>query len=122
MDQPKAPSGLNEAGTNVETFIQDLDGGVFEKKLSLALSEVAAATCDNGGEGEVVVKFSFKKIQGTSQVHCKHTLNFCRPTMSGEATEKESRITTLHVGKFGRLSLAPENQMDMFDRSGKVSG
>jgi hypothetical protein len=120
MEQPKASTGINEAGTNVEAFIQDLDGGMFEKKLSLALSDVAAATCDNGGEGEVVVKFSFKKIQGTSQVHCKHTLNFCRPTSSGEASEKESRITTLHVGKFGRLSLAPENQMTMFERNGDI--
>jgi hypothetical protein len=50
MEQPKTATGVNEAGTNVEAFIQDLDGGMFEKKLSIALSEVAAATCDNKDE------------------------------------------------------------------------
>ena len=104
------------AATSVSEFFEDLDGGVFDRKLSVALSTVAAASIDNEKAGEVNIKFTFKKIPGTSQVHCEHTLKFTRPTMDGKAGEEETRTTPLHVGKFGRLTLAPENQMSFIDR------
>jgi hypothetical protein len=104
------------AATDVSEFISDLDGGIFERKLSIALSSVAAAVCDNARQGKVTVEFSVVAIPGTSQVHIKHTLKFSRPTMDGEATEKESRSTPMHVGKYGKLSLAPENQLQIFGK------
>jgi len=100
--------------TDVQAFLSDLDSGVFERKLSAALSQVAAAAIDNEKEGEVAIKFSFKRIPGTGQVHCTHTLKFVRPTKDGKAGEDEKRTTALFVGKGGRLTLAPENQLDMF--------
>lgn len=109
------------AATDVGEFITDLDGGVFERKLSIALSQTAAAAVDHDSEGKVTLELSFKKIPGTAQVHCKHTLKFTKPTLDGEASEKESRTTALHVGKFGRLTLAPENQMSFLDRSGQIN-
>ncbi len=105
--------------TDVGQFITDLDGGVFDHKLSVAISQVAAASVDNDKEGEVNIKLKFKRIPGTSQVHCEHTLKFIRPTMDGKASEEEKRTTPLHVGKFGRLSIAPENQMAFLDRAGQ---
>jgi hypothetical protein len=36
--------------------------------------------------------------------------------LNGKAGEEETRVTALHVGKFGRLSLAPENQMTFLDK------
>ena len=105
------------AATDVPEFIAELDGGNFEHKLSIALSEVAAACCDNDKAGEVNVKFSFKKIPGTSQVHCTHALKFVRPTMDGKSGEEEKRVTPLHVGKFGKLTIAPEAQMSFIDKS-----
>ncbi len=107
------------AATDVAEFLSDLDGGVFDRKLSIALSQVAAASVDNDKAGEVSVKFTFKKIPGTTQVHCEHQLKFSRPTMDGKAGEEEKRTTPLHVGKFGRLTLAPENQMAFLDRAGQ---
>lgn len=106
------------AATDVGEFITDLDGGVFDRKLSAALSQVAAAVVDHDKTGEVSIKLTLKKIPGTSQVHCEHVLKFNRPTSDGKASEEEKRTTALHVGKFGRLTLAPENQLSMFDRSG----
>ena len=105
------------AATDVPEFISELDGGNFEHKMSIALSEVAAACCDNDKAGEVNLKFSFKKIPGTSQVHCEHTLKFIRPTMDGKSGEEEKRTTPLHVGKFGKLTIAPENQMSFIDKA-----
>lgn len=107
------------AATDIGEFLTDLDGGMFDRKLSIALSQVAAAAMDHDKVGEVSVKFSFKKIPGTAQVHCEHALKFTRPTSDGKAGEEEKRSTALHVGKFGRLTLAPEQQVAMFTKTGE---
>ncbi len=99
-------SETTSATTDVSEFITDLDGGVFDRKLSIALSQVAAATVDNDKTGEVTVKLTFQRIPGTSQVRCEHTLKYVKPTMDGKAGEEEKRSTVMHVGKFGALSLA----------------
>ena len=117
--QPQSTS----AATDIDEFINDLDGGIFGHKLSVALSQVAASSVDNDKEGEVNIKLKFKKIPGTTQVHCEHTLKFTRPTMDGKVSEEEKRTTPLHVGKYGRLSIAPENQMSFVDRkTGEIIG
>lgn len=109
------------AVTDVGEFFTDLDGGMLDRKLSIALSQVAAAAVDHGKVGEVSIKFSFKKIPGTHQVHCEHVLKFSKPTLDGKAGEEEKRSTPLHVGKFGRLSIAPENQLAFLDRAGNTT-
>jgi hypothetical protein len=114
-------SASNSAATDVAEFFSDLDGGVFDRKLSIALSQVAAASVDYDKVGKVSIEFSFKKIPGTHQVHCEHLLKFTRPTLDGKAGEEEKRTTPLHVGKFGRITLAPENQLAFVDRNGEIS-
>jgi len=108
-DKPR--SDTSAAATDVGEFITDLDGGVFDRKLSIALSSVTAATVDNDKNGEVTVKLTFSRIPGTSQVRCEHTLKYVKPTMDGKAGEEEKRSTVLHVGKFGALSLAQPSLM-----------
>ncbi|KPU96629.1 hypothetical protein APR50_32675 [Variovorax paradoxus] len=120
QNQPVNP-GSSAAATDVGEFVSDLDGGIFDRKLSIALSQVAAAVVDQDKAGEVSIAFSFKKIPGTSQVHCEHRLKFTKPTLDGKAGEEEKRTTALHVGKFGRLTLAPETQMSFMDRAGNLS-
>lgn len=115
-------SPSTSAATDVGEFITDLDGGMFDRKLSIALSQVAAAAVDNDKAGEVTVKFTFERIRGTKQVQCKHQLKFTRPTADGKASEDETRTTPLHVGRFGRLSLAPENQLEIINRAGQPVG
>ena len=96
------------AATDVTEFLSDLDAGIFERKLSVALSQAAAAVTDHDKVGEVTVKFSLKKVT------CTHLLTYQRPTSSGKVREEDKRSTVLHVGKFGRLSLVPETQTDLF--------
>lgn len=108
------------AATDVSEFVTDLDGGVFDRKLSVALSQVAAAAMDHDKSGEVVVKFTFKRIPGTGQVTCDHQLKFTKPTQDGSASEEEKRTTVLHVGKYGALSLAQPSLMDK--RQGEIVG
>lgn len=119
QDNPKHVS--TAAATDVGEFITDLDGGIFDRKLSIALSQVAAATVDHDKAGEVNVKFTFTKIPGTTQVRCEHQLKFTKPTLDGKSGEEEKRSTVLHVGKFGRLTLAPENQLTFLDRQGQTT-
>lgn len=109
------------AATDVGEFITDLDGGVFDRKLSIALSQVAASVVDNNKVGEVNVKLTFKRIPGTTQVHVEHTLKYVKPTMDGKAGEEESRTTAMHVGKYGKLTLAPENQLELINRQGQTT-
>lgn len=107
------------AATDVAEFVTDLDGGQFERMLATALSQVAAGTVDNDGKGEVAIKFAFTKVPGASQVICAHQIKFTRPTADGKASEEVTRKTSMHVGKFGRMSIVPESQRQMFDRAGQ---
>jgi hypothetical protein len=96
------------AATDVPEFISDLDGGQFERKLSVALSQVAAAVIDQEGKskGKVSIEFTLDQIPGTHQVRIDHALKFSKPTRDGKSSEEEKRHTVLHVGKYGALSLA----------------
>jgi hypothetical protein len=108
------------ASTDVAEFISDLDGGQFERKLSIALSQVAAAVVDHGKKGEVKITMSIKKIDGTHQVVIDHAIKFERPTSSGKAGEEDKRATVLHVGKYGALSLAQPSLLD--EKQSKIAG
>lgn len=100
------------AATDVPEFISDLDGGMFERILSQALSETAAASIDHGKVGEVTIKFKIECIAGTHQVRLQHDVKFSKPTSMGRASEETSSATVLHVGKYGRLSLAQPSLLD----------
>lgn len=102
------------AATDVEQFFSELDGGIFARKLSIALSQCAAATVDHGKNSKVSIELTISRIDGSMQVFCDHKLKFVKPTLDGESSEQEKRKTILHVGKFGKLTLVPESQLDMF--------
>ena len=118
MNQPTANFNPTTP-TDVTELITDLDAGMFERALSAALSQSAAATVDHQKVSEVTIKLTLKPIGGTHQVHMKHQLSFKKPTSNGKTSEESSQITTLHVGKYGRLTLTPESQVPMFDRAGQ---
>ncbi len=119
MDQPSnLPAS---AATDVAEFITDLDGGMFERILSQALSETAAASIDHGKVGEVSIKLKIERIAGTHQVRLQHDVKFSKPTSMGRASEETSGATVLHVGKYGRLSLAQPSLLDN-ERQTKVPG
>lgn len=94
------------AATDVPDLIADLDAGMFERILSQALSESAAAAADHEKQAEVSIKFKIQLIPGTHQVRLQHDVKFTKPTSMGKASEEMSGATVLHVGKYGRLSLA----------------
>ena len=104
----------NSAATDVPQLIGELDAGQFERMVSIALSQCAASTVDNGKKSKVKIELDIEPIKGTHQVRLHHKLIFSRPTTTGKSSEEATTSTPLHVGKYGRLSLVPENQVDMF--------
>jgi hypothetical protein len=108
------------AVTDVGEFVTDLDGGMFDRMLSIALSQTAAAVVDHERVGEVTVKFKMEKIQGTTQIRLAHTLKFSKPTMNGKAGEETEGATVLHVGRYGALSLAQPSLLAK-DRQGNLT-
>ena len=107
--------------TKVETFMADLDGGVFEQKLSHMLSETAAAVIDHNRQGEVVIKLKMKRIGESHQVQIDHSLKYNRPTSRGSVQEDNVTTTPMYVGTGGALTFFPENQVPMFDKKGQIA-
>lgn len=101
-----------QAATDIPAFIGDLDASLFERKLSIAISQVAASVVDFDKAGKGQIDLSFERIDGTSQVRVEHTLKFIRPTIDGKAGEEEKRATVFHVGRGGALSLAQPSLLD----------
>lgn len=108
-----AVPNTSAAQTDVSAFITDLDGGQFDRMLSVALGQVAAGVVDNNKVGEVSVKFTIERIPGTHQVNVKHALKFTKPTLDGKAGEEATRKTVMHVGKNGVMSLVPQSQLSI---------
>ena len=55
----KSAGQSTSAATDITEFISDLDGGVFERALSVALSQ--AAVIDFGKKGKVEIKFDIER-------------------------------------------------------------
>lgn len=96
------------AATDVAEIVGELDGGHFERQLSIALSQVAAKVVDFEKKGKVSIELNIERITGTFQVRVGHTIKFTHPTSTGKASEETSGATVLHVGKYGRLSIAQQ--------------
>lgn len=104
--------------TDVKTFLEDLNGGVFEEKLSTVLSDVAANVVTQGKPGKVQVTFDIEQIGNGYQVQVKHKLTYSKPTLRGKVTEEDTTITPMHLGRGGRMTLFPEGQEMLFDKKG----
>jgi len=100
--------------TNVEQFISDLDGGVFQEKLSRTLSDVAAHVMDFEKKGQVTLTFDVKR-SGSSQVNITHKLAYKHPTKRGEKSENDTTATPMYIGRGGMMSALPQDQLPMFE-------
>jgi len=108
--------------TNVDDFISELDGGMFAQKLGQALSDVAAGTIDHGKgrkKGKITIELDVQQIGESHQVQIGHTLKVSRPTLRGKATEEDTTTTPMYVGKGGKMTIAPDAQMDFLKTPAK---
>jgi hypothetical protein len=105
--------------TNVNQFLEDLDGGVFIQKLARAISEVAGGVVDNNDKGSIDIKLNIKRIGQSYQVNIGHTLKYTVPTLRGKISEEDTTETPMHVNTGGMVSIFPENQNQLFTRTGE---
>lgn len=104
--------------TDVTQFFEDLDGGVFIQKLARALSEVAGGVVDHDRKGRIDIQLNLERIGQSYQVNIAHTLKYTVPTLRGKISEEDTTETPMHVNTGGKLSIFPENQHQLFTRTG----
>lgn len=108
----------NHRATDLPTFLNDLDGGVFADKVARALSDVAAGVVDTDKKGKLTLTFDIERIGNSYQVSIDHKLSFKVPTNRGNYSQEDTTKSALHVNTGGRLTVFPENQHQIFDRQG----
>lgn len=118
-EQVAANSSASSIVNDPNEVLGEFDGGQFMLILSRALGTVAAAVVDNKRKGKISLEFDFAQIPNTQQVSITHSLKLSRPTADGEASEKVKRDTVMHVGKFGKLTVMPESQLELIPRHPK---
>ena len=102
---------MSQYPTEVNQFMNDLDGGVFVDKLSRILSDVAAGVMDHGRKGSVTLSFEIKRVADTYQVNIDHKITHKKPTAKGDITENNTTVTLMHVSEGGRMTLFPVSQV-----------
>ncbi|MCG3463090.1 hypothetical protein L7G72_14810 [Xenorhabdus bovienii] len=108
--------------TVVPEFISELDGGVFENKLSASLNAVALGVLNNGGKGKVIVEMDISRLNNSieeKRIMISHKLKFTAPTPRGKSSEEDTTETPMYVGKGGKLTVMQEDQGSLFSINGK---
>ncbi|CAM8681633.1 hypothetical protein [Leclercia sp. M-A074-M] len=111
----------NERLTKVPDFLGELDGGVFENKIAVALSEVAFGVLNNGQKGKVTLTFEIDRMSNSveeKRVNIKHKLSYVRPTPHGKSSEEDTTETPMYVNRGGKLTILQEDQGQLFTLAG----
>lgn len=103
--------------TDVEKFLEDLNGGNLKDQLAFLLSDVASGVTTNSKVGEVVLKFKIKQIgdEGSTQISVKAELSHKTPTSRGVKSECISSETPMHVNSGGEVTMFPNHSKQLFE-------
>lgn len=108
------------AAPEFTAVFEELDGGIFDRKVSHAMAQTAMAVVnaeDKSKKGTVTLEFEFERIGEGAQINMAHTIKFTRPTLRGKIQETDKTQTLLHVGKGGKMTITPDTQMDLIPRT-----
>lgn len=111
---------MSQNATEVSKVLEDLDGGVFASQVSAALADAALAVVEHGDgnrKAKVTIELTFARIGESSQANISHKLSYSMPTHRGKRGEETTTQTPMYVSRGGRLTIAPENQVDMFSNA-----
>lgn len=98
---------------------EELDAGLFSRKVAAAIAETALAVVNAESAkqtGEVALEFKIARIGEGAQISMTHRLKFSRPTRRGKRSENDVTLTLLYVGKGGKLTVTPDTQIDLFKK------
>lgn len=110
-------NGSNEGKrdkTDVTQMIGELNGGQVEQMLNIALSDAALNTLTHDKTSEVSLSIKMSRIGDSNQVSAVATVKYKVPTKRGSRSEDYATDTPLYVGAGGKLSVTPDNQIDIF--------
>lgn len=105
--------------TDPAQFLSDLDGGVFAEKIARALSDVAAGVIDHNDKGELAIKLKFERVGNSHRVKIKHGLTYKVPENNGSYQQENTTESIMHVNAGGLITVFPENQHQLFTRTGE---
>lgn len=103
-------------GTNITELLGELDAGVFTEILSHVVSEMALSVVEHDRPGKLSIVLDMKKLGNGQQLSVGHKIVATRPTLRGKSTEEDASDSVMYVGRGGKLTLLPENQMDWLER------
>ena len=96
----------------LETFLADLDGGVFEAKTLAALQDTALHVVETGKKGKVVIELTLSRISESSQITIASKLKADTPKPKGRVIEENETETPMYVSTRGALTPFPQPQLD----------
>lgn len=100
--------------TDITTFLNDLDAGVFSNKVGQGITEAVRGAINYDKKGQVVVTFDVEHIGNGSQVVVKHTVKVVSPTARGRFIDEDTTETPMHFNKDGSVTIFPAAQGDLF--------
>ncbi|STF30645.1 CPS-53 (KpLE1) prophage protein [Escherichia coli] len=77
----------SERSTDVQAFIGELDGGVFETKIGAVLSEVASGVMNTKTKGKVSLNLEIEPFD-ENRLKIKHKLSYVRRLTVGKFPKK----------------------------------
>lgn len=104
----------NTKGTDIDEFLDSLDGGCYKTKIKACLDDIAMAVVATNGAGKLTITLDVKAAKGRDEVNISHKLVSVKPTRRGKQTGEDNGSTPMFVGKHGRITLFDETQQDMF--------
>ena len=100
----------SERSTDVQAFIGELDGGVFETKIGAVLSEVASGVMNTKTKGKVSLNLEIEPFD-ENRVKIKHKIS-----------EEDTTETPMYVNRGGRLTILQEDQGQLLTLAGEPDG
>jgi len=100
--------------TDIANMIGELNGGQVEQMLNLALSDAALNTLTHDKVSTVTLQLKMTRIGDSNQVGVVSTVSYKVPTKRGSRSEDYATDTPMFVGAGGKLSVTPDNQIDIF--------
>lgn len=95
---------------NASEFLDNLNAGIFQKKVTSALKTVAMNAVALGKPGKLVITIDLSQINDSKQVNVKHKLAYSHPTPTGKSAHETQGTTTMYVANNGDMSIHNDSQ------------
>lgn len=100
---------VSERSIDVQVFIGELDGGVFEIKIGVVFSEVVFGVMNTKIKGKVLFNLEIELFD-ENRLKIKYKFLYVRSINRGKIFEEDIIETSMYVNRGGRLIILQEDQ------------